>query len=92
MRESLIELRVRERAEELGWQVHKIRSLSKRGFPDRLFFRKGFLFFVEFKREGEEPRKQQMRRIEELLDEDIEVYVIDSIEQGYDILNKYENY
>lgn len=92
MRESKIEIEVCEYAESLGWEVHKIKSLSKRGFPDRIFFRKGKIFFIEFKVEDGKPRKQQSKRIEELEDQDIEVYVIDSIEKGYNLLKSYEKY
>jgi hypothetical protein len=91
MRESLIENEVCKKAKTLGWLTYKFGSVTTRGLPDRVFLRYGYLFFVEFKARGKEPRLFQQRIIKLLIKHGFDVYVIDSIEQGFEILQRYEN-
>lgn len=49
-----------------GWKVRKLMFIGVRGAPDRMFGKDGHSVVIEFKREGEVPTPQQMRRHEEL--------------------------
>lgn len=49
-----------------GYKVRKLMFIGVRGAPDRLFGRGRKSILIEFKREGEVPSLQQMRRHEEL--------------------------
>lgn len=66
-----------------GWFEAKISSSNKRAMPDRIFHRKGFTMYVEFKAPGEEPTAQQLRRHRELRDHGIPVHAVDNLEQAY---------
>lgn len=80
IRESKIEREASQYAESRGWTQIKIMKASKRGFPDRMYARKGVIVFVEFKKPGEVETKQQARRHDELRSEGFTVYVIDNME------------
>lgn len=73
-------------AEKHGWWVCKFVSPGKNGVPDRLFIRDGRHVFIEFKREGEKPRKQQLKRHREMREYGAEVYVVDNLADAYRIL------
>lgn len=49
-----------------GYKVYKLMFVGQRGAPDRLFGRDGDSVLIEFKRPGEEPTLQQLRRHDEL--------------------------
>lgn len=53
-------------AKSRGWICEKVVSQSRRGWPDRLLVRNGRVVFAEFKRSGEEPSVQQLKRHMEL--------------------------
>lgn len=62
-----------------GWLNLKMDKV-KRSWPDQIFFGpEGETFIVEFKREGEEPRPQQVERIDALRELGHDVYVIDTL-------------
>jgi len=87
MRESLIEKKVSDYAKLLGWLTYKFTSPQNRGVPDRIYFREGVTLLIEFKAPGKTPTKLQQSHIKKLKDQLINVYVVDSIEQGKDIFN-----
>jgi hypothetical protein len=60
LRESKIERRCVEIAKAEGWVSIKLQGPTDGGKPDRLFLRDGTLFFVEFKRPGEDLAPLQM--------------------------------
>lgn len=90
MKESKIEKQIVDHAKSLGWHVLKFVSPSKRGVPDRIFFKSGIVLFMEIKKEGEPPRRQQIKRLKELNDQNIPAFVVDDIDQGKKIINQYE--
>lgn len=63
-----------------GWYEVKIMKTSKRGFPDRYYVRAGRTILVEWKRPGEGPNPQQVKRHRELRAHGAEVFVIDNME------------
>lgn len=76
--ESDVEKECCEWSQRRRWKVYKIKSGHPNGLPDRFFVRKGVIIFVEFKRDGEEPTEQQLRRHKELREEGMRVEVIDN--------------
>lgn len=89
MRESEIEKKVVDYAKAKGWLVYKFVSPSQRGAPDRVFIGGGEIFFVEFKAPGKKPTKLQNKVFSKIRDELFEVYVIDDVEQGKLLIDKY---
>lgn len=85
-RESEIEQEAMEYAEWRGWWQFKIMRASRNGIPDRLLLRNGQLIFVEFKREGEVPTPQQIKRHAEIRAHGGTVYVCDSLAEAKRIL------
>lgn len=85
MREIEIERPASEYAEKRGWFEVKVMQTSKRGFPDRYYVRNGRTILVEYKAPGEVPSPQQARRHRELREHGAEVFVIDSLEDAYDL-------
>lgn len=96
-REKLLESDSRTWAEKLGWFVTKIMQTSTNGFPDRFYARcgdadrcphcgRGRIVLIEYKREGEEPSPIQKKRIKELREAGVEVYVVDDEKRAKRIL------
>lgn len=70
-----------------GWKVRKLMFIGVRGAPDRMFGKNGRCVLIEFKREDEVPRRQQMIRHEELRSAyGLEVHWTDSYEEACQIL------
>jgi hypothetical protein len=67
-------------AERRGWIAEKVISLSRKGWPDRFFARRGQIILVEFKAPGEEPNVQQAKRHRELRAAEIDVRWYDDLE------------
>lgn len=79
--ESSVESECAKYAKTRGWLEVKIMKASIRGFPDRIFIRKGVVIFVEFKRDSkEEPRVQQLKRHREISEKGATVMVISDVE------------
>lgn len=60
------ETRAVKQAVKHGYKVRKLAFVGVRGAPDRLFGRRGRAVLIEFKRIGEVPSVQQLRRHQEL--------------------------
>ena len=90
IKESTIESKVCRYARSLGWLAYKFTSPSFKGVPDRIFIRKGVIFFIEFKSLGKKPTKLQAKTIDRIRSQGFDVYVVDNIDKGYKIFNKYE--
>lgn len=73
-------------AESRGWFEAKIAKSNKNGMPDRIFHRRGFTLYIEFKAPGEKPTPQQIRRHEQLRAQGIPVHVIDNLEDARAVL------
>lgn len=86
MKESEIERRCKLIAEKEGYKVRKMEAINCRGFPDRLFLKKGRAFFVEFKTPTGKTSELQKIHIEDLKQSGLEVYIIKSIEEFKGIL------
>lgn len=44
-----------------GWESFKVAMIGQRGFPDRIFTRGDWTFYVEFKRKGRELDAPQVK-------------------------------
>lgn len=86
MSERIIEMTVVGKAELAGWICRKCQWIGRRGAPDRLFARAGRLMFIEFKDSGKPLEPHQEREILRLKSAGIEVYVVDSVQHGLEIL------
>ena len=80
MKESTLEAKCCEYADKT-FAIKNIKIKDKAGWPDRLFFKSGRHFFVEFKREGEKPRLLQKHTHEQLRLRGEQVYIIDNFEE-----------
>lgn len=84
--ESSIERAVVEYAKKLGVLVHKT---GQDGWPDRLFLFKGRVAWIEFKREGEEPRPLQKYVHKEMAQRGHTVYVVDDVTYGKALIDNF---
>ena len=83
MRESKIEKKVTEFAEEHGMLHYKFTSPGHSFVPDHLYItKKGTSFFIEFKKLGKTPGPGQAREITRMQNNNVMVFVVDNIEYG----------
>ena len=74
-------------AAEQGCLALKMEVRSWRNWPDRIILcRNGHVFFIEFKRPDEVPRKGQLYRHKKLRETGFSVYVCDNVEDAKAIL------
>ena len=64
--ESSVQRKIIKHYEQQGFFVLKVIVCNKKGFPDLILFKDGKTFFIEVKREGEEPKPLQLVRHEQL--------------------------
>lgn len=89
MLEIGVEVPSTEWAESDGWRAYKLKFLDKRGAPDRMFCKRPRKVLVEFKRPGEEPTGQQVKRARELREDGFdEIYWVDNIADFKAILRR----
>jgi hypothetical protein len=69
-------------AKEQGWKTRKLNGLGNRNWPDQLVVVFDFVGFIEFKREGEDPREAQARLHTWLKDNKANVLVTTSHEEA----------
>lgn len=69
-------------AKQHGWFHAKLRFLDKRGAMDDLYIRDGHVIFVEFKRPGKEPTKQQQERAAEMRLFGAKIHAVDTLEKA----------
>lgn len=82
--EKVIEGKVCDYAKSLGCLHYKFTSPARRSVPDRMFVMpagKG-VFFIEFKRLGQEPTPSQAVEIDKIRKQGIPVYVVDNVSSG----------
>jgi hypothetical protein len=84
--ESTTESKASEFAEKRGWFVVKLMRCNIDSMPDRLFHRRGYTMYIEFKKFGEEPNPKQAKRHRELRAKGIPVHVVDNLEAAHDLL------
>lgn len=86
--EKIAENKFVEVCAQCGIWALKMEIPGWRNWPDRqVFIGDGHTFFIEFKREGEEPRKGQLHRHNELRARGYSVYVCVTLQEALDALN-----
>lgn len=89
MLEKTIERKVCDYAKLKGFLAYKFTSPQRRSVPDRLFISpKGKMFFMELKAPGKYPTDGQYREIRRLREHGVDVYIVDSVEQGMEIIDE----
>ena len=84
--ESHIVDKVKKRFASTGWISRKMTYQNRRGAPDDWFFGYGArLIIIEFKQLGKKPKLQQSKEHERLIERGFRVFVVDSIEAGYEL-------
>jgi hypothetical protein len=76
-----------EQAHLKGYGNRKLKFVGRDGAPDRMFFKKKRVFFVEFKRPGKPLNPRQARERKSLVSYGLEVYHISTIGRCDEILN-----
>lgn len=76
-------------AEKRGWLSFKLTSLRS-GLPDRIFMKKGKVFFAEFKKNNGVLSKIQIVTISQIRKADVDVVVIKSISVFEGVLDEYD--
>ena len=88
--EKVIEEKVNAYAKERGIAVYKFTSPARAAVPDRLYINnKGFMWFCEFKRKGKVPTPAQQREHDRLRVRGVVVYVIDTVEGGFEMVDRH---
>ena len=88
MLERDIEKKVCDYAKDRGYLAYKFTSPSRAAVPDRLFIGPtGHMWFVEFKQGGKKPTPAQEREHHRLRQHLVEVWVIDSVESGKEMVD-----
>lgn len=83
MRENELETKFRNLIAKSGGKAYKFVSPGNDGVPDRLVVLPGGrIGFVELKKKGEKPRKQQQHRMRELEDLGCFTAVVDDMESA----------
>lgn len=86
-RESVIEADVSRYAVSKGVLTLKLNVSGRRGWPDRIYLFNGRVMFIEFKRQGEQPRKLQEYVHGQLRQHGFGVFVVDNLQQGRDCID-----
>jgi len=90
MKESEIEKQVCDYATFKGIIVRKFTSPGHRGVPDRIFFApRGRVFLIEFKKPGGSIRPDQIREVDLLRTNNIDVRIIDNVIDGRAVVEFY---
>ena len=85
--ETKLENMATEYALKHGMLVLKLNVKGRIGWPDRIFAFDGRVMFIEFKRKGESLRPAQEYVHSQLRKHKLTVYVVDTIEQAYEVIN-----
>lgn len=89
-RESTVEKKARQFAEELGYIQFKFVSPAQPGVPDRLFIsHHGHTLYMEFKREGEKPTEKQMKMLKRLRKQNAPCCWVDNIKTARAMLGDF---
>jgi hypothetical protein len=84
--ESTVERKACEFAEKRGWFVAKLMRCNIDSMPDRIFHRRGYTMYIEFKKFGEGANPKQEKRHRELRAKGIPVHVVDTLEEAHVLL------
>jgi len=77
-RERTLEKWAKDLAKSEGWLTRKYRTPGHNGAPDDMFAKFGHVFWVEFKKEGEEPNNEQLMQHGEMREAGLRVYLCDN--------------
>ena len=77
--EKAIEKQACKWAESNGWLHYKMNVLGQRGWPDRVFIKKGKVLYVEFKAPGKEPNPLQTYRLNSLRMKGVSAFWVSSV-------------
>ena len=92
MLEKQIEKQVKDYAWSKGWLAYKFTSPGHVGVPDGLFISpSGRVIFMEFKQTGKLATPMQLREIDRINQHHVLALVVDSVEQGKTIIDRYGN-
>ena len=81
--EKKIEKEWNKAAESNGWIQYKFQSPQNSGVPDRIYFRDGVCFMIEFKRKNKEPTELQQKVHKKIREKGgMRIYVIDRIDKA----------
>lgn len=86
MKESYIENSCVKIAQALGYTSRKIKYIGQSGAPDRIFFKLGVFYWVEFKKDGGVISEMQKYQQKLLQDAGQQVFNIWSIEQFKELI------
>lgn len=89
MRETDIERHVIEYARKNGFWCRKFTSPHRRSVPDYILAYQGRVFWIEFKRPGQQPTELQAREHTEMRANGLIVHVCDSREYGRALIDTY---
>jgi len=88
--EKVIEEKVNAYAKDKDVAVYKFTSPARAAVPDRLYIStKGLMWFCEFKRKGKLPTPAQQREHDRLRMRGVVVYVIDTVEDGKEMVDRH---
>lgn len=88
-KESVIEEKIRKYAISKGCYVRKFTSPSQRSVPDRIIITPyGVVGFLEIKRKGKKPTKQQAEELTLLREHECIADFVDSFEAGKHFVDK----
>jgi hypothetical protein len=91
MKESDIERIICTYAESKGFVQFKLGAMYNAGIPDRLFLFKGNAFFIEFKTQSGKVSKLQQNIINSIINNNISVYIVNSVDMGKQLIDNYFN-
>lgn len=86
MKEVKVEAKVVSWAKAQGITVLKLNLIGNTGWPDRVFLYAGRAVFLEFKRPGQDLKRNQPARIEELVSQGFTVGVFDDADTSISYL------
>lgn len=89
-KESYIEKSCINYAKSKGWLTHKFVSPNNKGVPDRLFIKKGYVLFVEFKSTKGKVTPLQKLVIDTLVKSGARVEIINNIDNFKNLINSIE--
>lgn len=79
VKESDLQADIIEHAHIRGWFCQKVQFVGRRGCQDVVAIRGGRTVWIEVKRPGKEPTKQQARVAREMKEKGAEVYAVDNL-------------
>lgn len=78
MLEKEVEKYLMEQVKKHGGLTYKFTAPGTRAVPDRIVLKSGRTYFIELKRPGKEPRKDQLKMIDNFAKQNIPIQVIDT--------------